>query len=107
MRKRRQRKYDDPLCHPDHPRPRTRREFLAQGFIMGTGAVLGTASVTLSNGVQAQLSPDLLPDVELARPSVTWASPHRLQVSSAAGTGCVVDQQKLDEHTVERVLLGD
>ncbi len=62
MRKRRQRKYDDPLCHPDHPRPRTRREFLSQGFIMGSGLTLGSAvGVTLSNNVYAQLSPDLLP----------------------------------------------
>ncbi len=62
MRKRRQRKYDDPLCHPDHPRPRTRREFLSQGFIMGSGLALGSAAtVTLSNNVHAQLAPDLLP----------------------------------------------
>jgi len=61
MRKKRQRNYDDPLCHADHRRPRTRREFLSQGFIMGTGAVLGSASVTLGNNVQAQLAPDLLP----------------------------------------------
>ena len=30
MIRRRKRKYDDPLLHPDHPRPRTRREFLGQ-----------------------------------------------------------------------------
>ncbi len=59
MRRRRQRKYDDPLCHADHPRPRTRREFLAQGFMMGTGAVLGPSLVTLPGGVRAELSSDL------------------------------------------------
>ncbi|MEM9623579.1 MAG: hypothetical protein AAF993_18180 [Pseudomonadota bacterium] len=59
MRRRRQRKYDDPLCHADHPRPRTRREFLSQGFIMGSGAVLGSAMVTLPGGAQAELSSDL------------------------------------------------
>ena len=58
----RKRHYDDPLTHGDHRRPRTRREFLSQGFIMGAGSVLaGTTTVTLSSGVQAQLSPDLLP----------------------------------------------
>ncbi|MCW8901045.1 MAG: general secretion pathway protein GspF [Gammaproteobacteria bacterium] len=31
---------DEPLLHPDHSRPVTRREFVSQGFIAGTGAVL-------------------------------------------------------------------
>ena len=39
------RRYDDPIRHPDHPRPRTRREFLSQGFIFGSGLVLGGADV--------------------------------------------------------------
>jgi len=52
MPKIRKRKYDDPICHPGHARPRTRRDFLAQGFLMGTGAVLGVTSMTLSNGVR-------------------------------------------------------
>jgi len=59
MRRRHQRHYDDPLCHPDHPRPRTRREFLAQGFIFGSAGLLGGASLTLSPRVKAALSPDL------------------------------------------------
>jgi len=58
MIRRRKRKYDDPLFHPDHPRPRTRREFLGQGFIMGGAGVLGTSSLTLGNRAQA-LSPDV------------------------------------------------
>ena len=57
----RKRKYDDPLLHPDHARPKTRREFLAQGFIMGTSTVLGSAMVTLPGNVHAALSPDLVP----------------------------------------------
>ena len=40
MVRRRKRNYDDPLFHPDHPRPKTRREFLGQGFIMGGAGVL-------------------------------------------------------------------
>jgi hypothetical protein len=61
-RRRRQRSYDDPLRHPDHPRPRTRREFLAQGFIAGAGTVLGGATLSLGGPRRAQavLSPDLL-----------------------------------------------
>ena len=42
----RKRNYDDPLCHPDHPRPVTRRDFLSQGFITGTG--IATAGGVLS-----------------------------------------------------------
>ncbi len=44
------RRYDDPLRHPDHPRPRTRREFLSQGFIFGSGLVLGSTALTLGSG---------------------------------------------------------
>ncbi|MFI4891780.1 MAG: hypothetical protein ACHQIL_14730, partial [Steroidobacterales bacterium] len=38
---------NDPLRHPDHPRPSTRREFLAQGFITGTATVLAPAMFSL------------------------------------------------------------
>jgi hypothetical protein len=31
---------NDPLRHPDHPRPTTRRQFIAQGFMSGGAAVL-------------------------------------------------------------------
>lgn len=31
---------DEPLRHTDHPRPVSRRDFIRQGFISGTGAVL-------------------------------------------------------------------
>ena len=55
------RNYDDPICQPGHARPRTRREFLGQGFIFGTGAVLGASTVTLPGNVRAALSPDLIP----------------------------------------------
>ncbi len=33
----------EPLLYPDHPRPRTRREFLAAGMISGGGLVVGPA----------------------------------------------------------------
>lgn len=61
MRRRRQRHYDDPILHADHRRPRTRREFLAQGFIAGSGAVLGGGAVSVGRNAHAALSPDLLP----------------------------------------------
>ena len=54
---------DVPLRHPDHARPRTRREFLAQGFCAGAGTVATTsilASLIASPRALAGLSPDIL-----------------------------------------------
>ncbi len=36
---------NDPLRHADHSKPRTRREFLKQGFISGTGLILPATGV--------------------------------------------------------------
>jgi hypothetical protein len=58
----------EPLRHQDHPRPRTRREFLAQSFITGSAAVVGpsllaalamprTAHATLAGDIFALLNP--------------------------------------------------
>jgi hypothetical protein len=58
MIRRRTRKYDDPILHPDHARPRTRREFLSQGFIMGGAGIMGSSLMTIGNRSFA-LSPDL------------------------------------------------
>ena len=60
MWKRRQRGYDDPIRHGSHGRPRTRREFLAQGFLFGSGAVIGGATLALGpRRARAALAPDL------------------------------------------------
>jgi len=65
MVRRKKRNYDDPICHPGHRRPRTRREFLSQGFILGSGSVLGGAMVSLGPGrARAALSPELLPLIQ-------------------------------------------
>ena len=37
----------EPLRHQDHPRPRTRREFLAQSFITGSAAVVGPSLLAM------------------------------------------------------------
>ena len=55
-------KLDEPIPHADHPRPRTRREFIAQGFHAGMGSVLGASTLSLMAGsatgaeVSAELS---------------------------------------------------
>lgn len=38
---------DEPLRHPDHPRPVTRREFIRQGFISGSAVVTGSSLLNL------------------------------------------------------------
>ncbi len=59
---------NEPLRHADHSRPRTRREFVAQGFMTGAATVLAptllgmfaapkTARAALSGDIQALLGP--------------------------------------------------
>ncbi|WP_444918492.1 hypothetical protein [Microbulbifer sp. JMSA003] len=53
---------DQPLRHPDHHRPVTRRDFLAQGFRAGMGTVLGGSVFSLfanPRSAHAALSSDL------------------------------------------------
>jgi len=49
---------DQPLFHPDHPRPRTRREFLGQGFISGAAYVVAPSLLSMLgvNKANAQAS---------------------------------------------------
>jgi hypothetical protein len=58
----------EPLLHQDHPRPRTRRQFIAQSFMTGAATVVGpsllamlaaprTARATLATDIQAMLGP--------------------------------------------------
>ena len=54
---------NQPLRHPDHPRPITRREFLGQGFITGGVALAGVSVFSLfadPRKAYASLSPDIL-----------------------------------------------
>lgn len=51
-----------PLRHPDHPRPRTRREFIAQGFQAGVGSLAGLSLMSLfanPRSTYAALSSDI------------------------------------------------
>ena len=49
---------DQPFFHPDHPRPRTRREFLGQGFIAGSAYVVAPSILSMLgvNKANAQAS---------------------------------------------------
>jgi hypothetical protein len=52
----------EPLRHPDHPRPTTRREFISQGFMAGgASVVLPSLAALLANPkiAHAQLAPDI------------------------------------------------
>lgn len=53
---------DAPLFHSDHSKPRTRREFISQGFMAGGATVFGTSALSLfanPNQAYAALSSDL------------------------------------------------
>jgi hypothetical protein len=58
---------NEPFLHQDHPRPSTRREFLAQGFLTGAGTVIAptlagmlayprVAKASLASDIQAAVS---------------------------------------------------
>ncbi len=49
---------DEALAHPEHHKPRSRRDFIAQGFSAGATSVLGAS--WLSNPAMAALSADIV-----------------------------------------------
>jgi len=62
MRRRKNFGLDQPLRHPDHRRPVSRRDFIAQGFASGAGLVLGPTLFGLfanPRAARAALSPDI------------------------------------------------
>ena len=57
----------EPLRHADHPRPTTRRQFLAQGFMTGGASVLLPSIFSLmANPRIAQAQPALVADIQNA-----------------------------------------
>ncbi len=69
MTKRRNaRHWDAPQLHGDHPRPVTRRQFVAQGFMTGAAYTVGGGALSMlsANAMAHHLSPDL--DTQLAVP---------------------------------------
>jgi hypothetical protein len=71
----------EPLLYDDHPRPRTRREFLAAGMISGGGMVIGPAwlgAMLKAGRANAALSPDiaaLLPNGQCNVPTAASGIP--------------------------------
>jgi hypothetical protein len=52
----------EPLRHQDHPRPRTRREFVAQGFMTGAATVIAptlAGMLAYPRAARASLAPDI------------------------------------------------
>ena len=60
---------NEPFRHQDHPRPRTRREFLAQGFITGAATVVAPTLAGYA-GLSARRAG--LPRCRISRP---WSAP--------------------------------
>jgi len=59
-KKRNARHWDAPQLHGDHPRPVTRRQFVAQGFMTGAAYTVGGGALSLlSANSMAALSPDI------------------------------------------------
>jgi hypothetical protein len=57
----------EPLRHQDHPRPKTRREFIAQSFMTGGASVIMPSIFTLlANPRVAQATPPLVADIQAA-----------------------------------------
>ncbi|HEX5787110.1 MAG TPA: hypothetical protein VFY03_02940 [Woeseiaceae bacterium] len=67
VRTRRKRDYDAPQRHPDHKRPVTRRDFLAQGFIGGSAYTLSGGFLSLFANPREALAA-LSPDLDALRP---------------------------------------
>ncbi len=67
-KKRRTLSPDEPLRHPDHKRPITRRDFLAQGFLTGLGLVTAPTIFSLFANPRAAYAA-LAPDIEALKGS--------------------------------------
>jgi hypothetical protein len=58
---------NEPFRHPDHPRPSTRRQFVAQGFLTGAATILGPSLLGLMADPRiARASSNLAPDIQAA-----------------------------------------
>ena len=66
---------NEPLFHADHHRPRTRRDFIAQGFRAGVGTMVGASIFSLFANPRSAFA-ELAPDVSQLRDSVCGIATH-------------------------------
>ena len=57
---------NEPLRHADHPRPRTRREFVAQGFLTGAATVVAPTLLGMLGGPRGAKASGLSTDIQNA-----------------------------------------
>ena len=57
---------NEPFRHQDHSRPRTRREFVAQGFLTGAATILGPSLLGLMANPRISRAGNLAPDIQAA-----------------------------------------
>src|SRR6266705_2817908 len=57
---------NEPFRHPDHSRPRTRREFVAQGFLTGAATIVGPSLLGLLAGSRDARASGLSGDIQAA-----------------------------------------
>jgi hypothetical protein len=57
---------NEPFRHPDHSRPRTRREFVAQGFLTGAATIVGPSLLGLLANPRAARAAGLSGDIQAA-----------------------------------------
>jgi hypothetical protein len=75
---------DDPLRHADHARPRTRRDFLRQGFLTGTGTVIGGGVFSLFANPRAAFA-EVAPDLQALADSMAGSSGYSCTVGGLTG----------------------
>src|SRR5882757_1761536 len=57
---------NEPFRHPDHPRPTTRREFVAQGFLTGAATIVGPSLLGLLADPRNARASNLALDIQAA-----------------------------------------
>jgi hypothetical protein len=75
---------DDPLRHADHARPRTRRDFLRQGFLTGAGTVIGGGVFSLFANPRAAYA-SVAPDLQALADSMAGQSGYNCTVGGLSG----------------------
>jgi hypothetical protein len=100
MAKKRKRNYDDPILHPDHARPVTRRDFVSQGFMSGSAMALGGGALSLFSNPREALAA-LSGDMDTAGCGISLGGANRIPFicfdlaggANIAGSNVLVGQE--------------